>query len=69
MGFAFWLAGTLFTIGFVILGETGKLKEISGEKVMLALFSFAIWPLMLGVAIREQWTGGYDTDEPLDEDN
>ncbi len=58
MGFAFWFAGVLFTIGFVILGgETGRLREISGEKVMLALFAFVIWPLMLGVALRERCNG------------
>ncbi|WP_041717974.1 hypothetical protein ACN2MM_08500 [Alkalilimnicola ehrlichii MLHE-1] len=52
----FWVAGIFFTIGFVIMGEGGdnpKLKVFGGERFFMVLFAFVIWPLMLGVHLRE----------------
>ena len=52
----FWLAGILFTIGFVIMGDGGdnpKLKLFGGERFFISLFAFVLWPLMLGVHLRD----------------
>ncbi|RLK50484.1 hypothetical protein DFR31_0385 [Alkalispirillum mobile] len=52
----FWLAGIFFTIGFAIMGEGGdnpKMKLFGGERFFMSLFAFVIWPLMLGVHVRE----------------
>lgn len=51
-GLLFWIAGVMFTVGYAVLGEGPRLKEITGEKVALALFAIVLWPLMLGAELR-----------------
>lgn len=64
-GFLFWIAGVLFTIGYVVLGDSPRLREVTGEKVALALFAFVLWPMMLGAELRgvpEQSGNGVEDD-------
>ena len=58
MAVLFWIAGFMFTVGFVREMEGEMEGEMSLKNQILLVFGcFGLWPLMLGVALAKMRRG------------